>query len=203
MDDNIIELVDYYKTGVSKLYGSIIKSIAKLLAGIVKDRNEDIPTKAVRDKYPMFYWVALPQHKNFLCAMKTMRTKFNLCLESTLRNQPNMHVIKLKEVWSYHDDETVDKITGNMTLQGQKAYWRAVDAAFKFNVERFAGFNKTTKKTIIAKPKKALLKPSKQEVKTNSRNDMIHFFHKRRQHDHFHWENDKNNKFWLPRPKPY
>ena len=60
--------------------------------------------------------------------------KLNLSMESVIRTKENMRVIKLKEHRDTKDSLLV--VHDRMTETGLSAYWRAVDATFKYNEER-------------------------------------------------------------------
>ena len=87
---------------------------------------------------PFIYWVTAPIHSFFSKDRNKLRIKFNLSLESVIRNKDNMRVIKLKEFWDTKDSHLV--INDRITEMGMIAYCKAIDASFKYNVIRHEQF---------------------------------------------------------------
>ena len=99
---------------------------------------EQLPAKC-RKVTPFTYWVTAPIHSYFSKERNSLRIKFNLGLESVIKQQqPNMRVVKLKEFWDSKDSNLV--INDRITEMGMIAYWKAIDASFKFNSLRHEQF---------------------------------------------------------------
>ena len=60
--------------------------------------------------------------------------KFNLCLESVIRTEPQMRVMKLKQFWDPKNPELV--LNDKITEVGMTAYWYALDTTFRYNEKR-------------------------------------------------------------------
>ena len=73
---------------------------------IVQVHKDQLPLKAKKEGYPVIYWVTAARHKLFKDLPS--RTKFNLCLEATVKMFDNMRVIKIKELWNYKDPALVN-----------------------------------------------------------------------------------------------
>ena len=82
---------------------------------------------------PFIYWVTTPIHSFFSKERNNLRIKFNLSLESVVRAQENMRVVKMKN-WDTKDSKLVTN--DRMTDFGLTSYWIAVDAAVQYNVEK-------------------------------------------------------------------
>ena len=132
LDDDLIQFLDFFNQGNACLYGGMLEVLLKQIQALVMQRKSQLPKKAVRNDYPMIYWVIAPAHKKFL--YHDARTKFNLCLESVVKGYPNMRVVKMKEIWDYHRDDLVEN--NSIALVGLSIYWKSVDAAIRFNVEK-------------------------------------------------------------------
>ena len=141
--DDVINFTDYDRKGVSTIFGKYIEFLACEITRLINDTKKSRPAKAVKESYPLVYWMALPQHQNF--QNRDLRLKFNLCLESIICMMSGMHIIKMKEIWDYHNPLLVMDI-GQLSQYGAIQYWIAMDAAIRYNAERFAGYG--VKKTM-------------------------------------------------------
>ena len=129
----------------SVFYGSRYENNKQNMEEIIQKGRSNYPAKPKKESAPIIYWVVLPKHRNFM--NNDIRVRFNLCLESIIKQKRNMHMMKLKEVWNEEEDLLVHANSGQITSYGAKKYWRAIDAAFKFNYMRF--FTNNRKKTSV------------------------------------------------------
>ena len=148
-DDDLIDFLLYEGYGVASMYGLWIEKLIKTLNEMCKDRQDPMPKKSHRSDYPMIYWMSPPHHANF--KNNQTRTKFNACLDVALKAEPNMHTIKMKEVWDYENSDLVYSGTGHMTTQGFGTYWASINAALKYNIIRHELFTCKQKKEALAK----------------------------------------------------
>ena len=132
LDDDLIRYVDFYNCGMSSLFGECLEWLITQVNKMIAKRKAQLPAKAVHDDYPFIYWVAAPMHKN---ADLEVHKKFNDCLESIVRQIDNMRVAKVKEFWAFEDEVLVNE-DGIITPVGLSSYWKAVDAAIKYNVQK-------------------------------------------------------------------
>ena len=128
---------------------------------------------------PFCYWAAAPMHLSFSKDRNLLRAKFNLSLEVVIRTKPNMHVMKVKEVWGPKDPSLV--IGDKITEHGMFIYWKAVDASLKFNSQR--------RETFLAKqlgaPKVLEKKASPEKKKAVHEDPMPRFFERHRHVGHY------------------
>ena len=132
LDDDMIEFLNYRNYGVSTLYGSWLEWLLKEIDSAIQTRYSQLPAKSRNKDEPQIYWVMAPYHKEFTDG--EMRSKFNHCLESVIKMYGNMRLIRLKEIWNQFDTKLV--INGRISSLGFTKYWKAVDAAVKFNVAK-------------------------------------------------------------------
>ena len=159
LDDNIIQFLDYLGYGISGFYGEWLEWIVNEMSKAIRDRKGQLPKKAVKDSYPMIYWVAPPVHKNMELKIIEARNKFNLVLTSLIKLQDNMRVIRLK-AWDKDNDILVDR-NGKYTFDGLELYWRSIDASVKFNCNKHESFLKGGKKEFFYKKDVATKKSRK------------------------------------------
>ena len=133
LDDDIIEYIGYTGQGSSALMGKCIEWISNEFENLVEMTKKSLPPKAVKEGYPQFYWVAPPHHKNF--HDNGARTKLTNVLEISCKSAKNMRLIRMKEIWQYTNDELINS-KGQFTDEGWDTYWKSVDAAIKFNVNK-------------------------------------------------------------------
>ena len=132
LDDDLISFLDFEHEGVVTQLGSWIEWLTKELNDLVKQRIDQLPIKCKKEVF--FYWVQAPVHSSFSKVKNNLRVKFNLSLESVIHTVSNMRVVKLKEKWNPKDGSLV--VNDRITEPGLTAYWNAIDATFKFNVQR-------------------------------------------------------------------
>ena len=135
MDDDLIEYLNYKNFGVSTMYGTWVEYLIKELESLILAKKSYLPRKAVMQNNPIVYWVALPTHKGMGYDDTLMRTKFNLTMETVVRQYTNMRVLKLKDPWDNNDDNNITN-QGKFTTKGLVAYWKALDNAFRFNYQK-------------------------------------------------------------------
>ena len=118
--------------GLATLQGTWVQWLAENFADAIKVRNEQLVSKCRKDTF--FYWVSAPTHSCFSKERNNLRIKFNLSLESVIKSMPNMRVIRIKDMWNSKDTGLV--VHDRITEEGMTSYWKAIDASFKFNVQR-------------------------------------------------------------------
>ena len=138
LNNDIAEYARFDGQGVSGLLGKYIESIAKEMTEVIQFRKGQLPYKAVKNSYPLIYWVPAPQHK--LLRDNMMRAKLNLCLESTMKTHDDMRVNKIKEIWDYEDPSLITENRAELSPEGIKKYWMAIDASIRFNVKKNEAF---------------------------------------------------------------
>ena len=129
LDDDLITFLDFKREGAATLLGNWVQWLAQQFDGIVAERKNQLPVKC-QNVDTFFYWVTAPVHSLFSKERNNLRLKFNLSLESVIRTQTNMRVIRLKD-WNTRDTELV--ANDKFTETGMTAYWNAIDSAFCFN----------------------------------------------------------------------
>ena len=137
----------------------------KVISEVLQKKREKLPIKAARVSWLQIYWVQAATHCRF--TDNELRKKFNLCLESVVRQSSNMRVIKFNDHWPLIDDTLVYN-SGIISESGKEAYWRAFDSSVEFNILKREQFLKKQKGTQF---KKVTLKKGDQE------DDMKNFFH--------------------------
>ena len=203
LDDDIIQMVSYDQQGVLGLYGRLLEFLVDEIQRMIRERKAALPAKAVKFTYPTFYWVAAPTNRALRKAES--RIKFNLCLDSVLKKQSNMHMLKFKDHW-LEDDNELFTHNGKISEYGYFKYWKAIDASFKYNVLKFANqmakFESDSFKSIYQEDLAQITKHDLVSKKT--KNEIGNFFQRNRKNDKFHWNrrHAKSPRFLLPRP-PY
>ena len=142
LDDDIIQFTKFDKVGVATLFGRYLQFIIDEVKVVIEERKSQLPKKAIKVSYPVVYWLAAPYHSNW--HNDWLRGKYNLCLESIVKQKSNMHVIKIKEVWDKNNVQLVDKV-GQLTSMGVMTYWMAINCAVQFNAERFCRYGTDSK----------------------------------------------------------
>ena len=89
-----MDWIKYDQPGVAVMFGKVLEAITSKFKTIIAEQKEQLPRKSVKESYPIVYWVACQQHMSF--DNNPLRVKFNLCLESIVKQLPHMHVIKIK-----------------------------------------------------------------------------------------------------------
>ena len=126
LDDDLITYLNCKTSdGVDSLFGSWIEWLVKNINDMLQKRIHQLPIKS-RKVIPFLYWVTAPIHSYFSKERNNLRIKFNLSLESVIREQSNMRVVKMKDYWDTKDSKLV--INDRMTEVGLSAYWLAVEA---------------------------------------------------------------------------
>ena len=197
LDDDIINYAEFEGVGVSSLYGDYVEAIVNAVQDMIKTTKEELPDKFIRENYPLVYWVMPPLHKDFID--NDLRVKLNSCWVSVIKQIKNMHMLNLKE-WSYDKDLMVDRNGFALTEAGTKNYWHAIDAAFKFNAEKFSGFGKKTQTLQKEETKNGKEKTSQYGSFAHRRCDEVRAFLHKNQRDKYKWSARKHNRFILPRP---
>ena len=213
LDDDLINFLQYKRYNVASLLGPWIEYLAQYFAETLQERFQALPLKAKgRDcPPPQVYWVEPIGHTNFDYIDQQVREVFTHCLEANCKIHENMRVLKLREFWNKHDDSLV--VNNRFTKLGLAAYWRSIDASFKFNLAKRDEFLVRAKfRTLRAKQDRQVLsKKAVREDTKDSRADadvsMREFFIRHRStpsqtNDRFHWKKSGisgSPKFLLPR----
>ena len=213
LDIDVVQFLKYEGEWTSKLIGKYLNSMVKDIEETIRDRKAQLPNKAKRLGYPLVYWVTAPCHVNF--KDNHLRTRFNLCLESIIKNIDGMRMMRMKEIWDFSDDELVDN-KGELTLIGLTKYWQSINATIQFNVQRneLAQHRKKLMETPTTgeklKRKSATKKKWDDNVDPYSQNKVEEMFKRRRRQEEDYQDLSnkrvskqlfsRKNKFILPRP---
>ena len=137
LDDDLIVYLNHKSSdGVATLFGNWMEWLVTQISDALKTRASQLPKKCKIQ--PFIYWVTAPTHHFFSKERNNLRIKFNLSLESIVKQQENMRVIKLKEFWDTKDSMLV--INDRITEVGMNVYWNAIDASVKYNITRCEQF---------------------------------------------------------------
>ena len=179
LDDDLITFLDFKSSdGAATLLGSWVEWLVKEFNAAINARLEKLKNKYKKGTIFM-YWLTAPTHKNISKGRNSLRMKFNLSLESVVKTQQsNMRVIRLKEHWDTQDSTLV--VNDRMTETGLSAYWRAIDATFKYNEERREIY-------IAKKMGQKVLNPVPVQ-KSNDREDPMHSFFKKKKYEENHMD---------------
>ena len=183
LDDDIITTVDTAIFGVSSVLGALVEWLFNEFTSMLEARKNQLPQKAKKPEYPRVFWAALPHHKNFHNA--PLRTKFNLCLASLVKQFPHMRLIKMKEMWDYDDLTLV--VNESITPEGEITYWKSLSTSVEFN--------KSTSKMKIDTQASATVRDDNtyQCISMPFKNPMPRVFIKA--HKHFNQHGAKKGKF--------
>ena len=163
LDDDLISYLECKTSdGVATLYGTWVEWLADQLQHAIKVRINQLPEKS-KKIIPFIYWVTAPIHAFFSKERNNLRLKFNLSLESVIRQRENMRVMKLKDFWNTKDSLLV--VNDRITEMGMIAYYNAVDASFKYN--------STRREAYIAKQQQSV---SQTERSSSTHDEMQDFF---------------------------
>lgn len=133
LDEDLISYLNFRNEGIATLLGTWVDWLSTELVKIVDERHQQVPAKC-RPYRPFFYWVNAPTHAYFSKEKNALRVKFNLSLESMVRNRKDMRVVKIKDGWNYNDSLLI--LNDRITEPGLTAYWNGVDSTMKFNILR-------------------------------------------------------------------
>ena len=135
LDDDLIRFLKFKDPGVSSMYGTWIEWLCGTMDNMIKNRYEQLPVKArTAEITQQVYWMLSVTHMNFDAKDKQARDHFNLCPKSVVKTYTNMRTMKMKENWSFNDSTLVTN--NHITSAGYNQYWKAIDASFKFNVQK-------------------------------------------------------------------
>ena len=169
LDDDLITFLNCKTSdSVASLFGIWITWLVDEINRMLKVRLHQLPSKG-KKVTPFIYWVTAPIHSYFSKERNNLHIKFNLSLESVIRQQENMRVIKMKQFWESKDSHLV--INDRMTESGLTAYWMAVDATFKYNSERCEAY---VAKKLLSKqqsPADSAMPSASRSAVSNCRND--------------------------------
>ena len=128
LDDDMIKFLDYEKYGASIALGKIMDSLIENINDILKCRKEQLPKKATQNTHVI--WIGAPLHQDFSDIENTLRVKLNACMESIIKQFPNMSFLQPRKGWLVDNHRMMKN--DSYTVEGARIYWRAVDAAIKF-----------------------------------------------------------------------
>ena len=203
LDDELIKYINYTNQGVAELLRNWFKWLVNNINDMVAAKKSYLPAKAKRDAEPAIYWNALPFHEEAFD--NEVRNIYNLTLETVLKQQSNMHLIKIKEVWNPFDNNLA--VMGIFTPEGRLAFWKAVDKALKFNVAKREEFlareilkplNQHKQQTIGKRAAPGGDTYCVEDEMENDNETLKRMFHRRRRLDHgdiFHWKSGKNGRY--------
>ena len=196
LDDDIIKTVCYETEKLCAVYGTYLEWLTKTIHEMILQKKDFLPEKALRPHEPQIYWTALPNSMLFEDASLEARNKFNLCLDTAVKSYSEMCMVRIKEIW---DPENSKLVSNNrMTVYGLTKYWKAIDAAFKFNVIKRDEF--------IIREKAKALKKNFNEVKTppqqkTDADEMVKFFRRHKwDNDSYHWARNQGMKIGMLTP---
>ena len=89
LDDDLIMYLNYQKEGFSTMLGTRVEWLAKQFTESVQKRITQLPQKCKKIQ-PFFYWVNTPTHSFFSKERNHLWMKFNLSLDSVIRQYDNM-----------------------------------------------------------------------------------------------------------------
>ena len=188
LDADLIKYITFNGMGVSTIYGEWISWLLKELKSAIDTTKSQLPVKAKRDNYPVLYWVNAAIHPFF--PDNNLHQKFNLCLESIIKQEPSMHVVKFKNHWSQDDNSLVNHV-GTISEIRKNEYWRAVDTTIEFNVLKQEAFLKKQASKVM---NGVLERPKPQE------DEMSRFFKcHRNNRNNTSKRHAVNNRFLLPK----
>ena len=219
LDDDVISFLNYTGEGVSELYREMLTWLVDQLITLIQDKKKLLPSRAQAADEPFIYWVAAPIHQKFTADRNELRIKFNKCLESILKITPGMRLIKFKDNWPVKDSSLVSN--DKFTERGMDMYWRAIDASFKFNIERRELFlarkliainnqEIASKRADSEDTRRGKIAQGSSRTAREDEDDVIQFFnrHSENQSSRSKQEDARMKilsnkaKFILPRPKP-
>ena len=90
LDDDLIEYLKFKNKAQVVLYGSMLEWLVKEFHTAVEMKRDYLPDKAKKSETPVFYWVQLPNNKTFDEVSYDSRLKFNLTMESIVKQHSNM-----------------------------------------------------------------------------------------------------------------
>ena len=133
LKEDLISHLDYANEGSAMLMGNWIQWLVKEISAAIAAKKKQLPLKALIENEPSVYWLVAPTHINFQKEKNHTRITFNNVLQSVIRKQPAMRVMKLKDPWTFDNTLLVNSINGRITTEGLHKYWQAIDSAFEFN----------------------------------------------------------------------
>ena len=222
VEDDLIEYLGYKKFMVASLLGPWIEYLAELFTDLLNMRRSQLPVKARLPEKTQVYWVEAAMHENFDYVNQQARETFNNCLEANSKLHETMRILKIRDFWDWKDDSLV--LNNRFSKAGYTAYWRSLDASFKFNAKKRVEFLVRSHFRDL-KSRGDFNDSAKKHCREDSRNfgqekntdreetledEMIGFFRRRREDkayfDRFHWKkgdnsNKSGNQFILLCPK--
>ena len=131
LDDDIIRHTKINEESASIMLNKMIPWLMKEIHKLVDIRKNQLPAKAVRDNFPMIYWMEAPQHIHFKNNM--VHRKFNSVVQSETSRYQYMRIARMKKVWDAEDKHLF--YDGRFTPEGLMKYWGSIDNAIEFNIK--------------------------------------------------------------------
>ena len=161
MDDDIVRYVK--ASAASVQIREILEWLFREYHKAITSFRDFLLTKCKRPNQPHILWIALPTHKYFGQTSNSKRIKLTECMESVIKFQENMSVLKMIKIWDPEDSNLFIYDSYRFTTQGLCKYWMAIDSAIRFwNVVIFPKLTAAKK-----------IKTSKTPKKGTRRNDKI------------------------------
>ena len=190
LDDDLLQHLGYFKFRISGLIGDWLQFLANKLMQLALDRKKCLPKKACKPTYPLFYWVALPQHRSFI--NNVLRSKYNATLNMLMKIHTNMRMIRLKEIWDFNSMHYTTE-GDRLSLFGLSKYWESIDASLKFNIIKHEQFlkrqNLQNAPLSLQGPTANSGKCKDEDKKFLNRVNTTHFPSRQMTEDNFHWHN--------------
>ena len=162
--------------------GTCLEWLVNEMSGAIKQHSKDLPKKAKRDLDLIIYWLALPHSKYLSFQTRSLFAKCNNVLESVMKTQVNMRMIKLKNDWNIDNPDYINMTAEKLSKNGEFALWKAMDASVKFNLQKREEF--------LSKESRGFKSNHKDNGSTKDHRDpMYKVFEQRRsmENDQFHW----------------
>ena len=134
LEDDLIDTLNYPYPGASTMLGPWFEWLVKEINGLIQERKNQLPPKAIRNNWTLVYWVAPVIHQ--LMLYNDVRTKMALCMLSVIKNYQNMRLIKIKEIWEFQNVAYFTS-AGVLSTEGMTTYWAAVTASVKYNLNKW------------------------------------------------------------------
>ena len=141
LDDDVVKNINYPES-TAIVTNWLVDQFEKL----INSHQEKLPAKAIKAFYLHILWMCPPTHKFFGESGNQRRTKQSKCIESAVKNKPNMLSLKIIKSWDHKDSNAFIYDSYRFTSSGLNKYWLGVDAAIHFwNVAVSPKIGKNTK----------------------------------------------------------
>ena len=159
-DDDIVKNIKMMSTASLQI-GILFDWLTKEFNKAIVSFRDYLPAKSKKLGQPHVLWISPPTHKYFGHSANKKRLIQSECLESIVKFQDNMSVLKMLKVWDENDSNLFVPDAYRFTTDGLCKYWMAVDSAIRYwNVALFPKLQQNRKNRSGT---------SKKGVKPNSR----------------------------------